>query len=100
MTAQVTGRRTIVYIDGFNLFYGALKGQGSGVKWLDLRRLCRRLLPDNDIVLIRYFARGARHHGGSRQSAYHGEAEQVAGGDILPAVPTERRLAVPVPLMR
>ena len=33
--------RTNVYIDGFNLFYGALKG--SGYKWLDLDVLCRHL---------------------------------------------------------
>lgn len=48
MTAE-SGRRTIVYIDGFNLFYGALKGRGAGIKWLDLAELCRRLLPQNDI---------------------------------------------------
>jgi len=30
-----------VYIDGFNLFYGALKG--SRYKWLDLDALCRHL---------------------------------------------------------
>jgi hypothetical protein len=33
--------RTNVYIDGFNLFYGALKG--SRYKWLDLDVLCRHL---------------------------------------------------------
>jgi len=27
--------RTVVYIDGFNLFYGALKG--TPYKWLDLQ---------------------------------------------------------------
>ena len=46
---------TNVYIDGFNLFYGALKGRGPGLKWLDLGLLCRRLLPANDIRRIRYF---------------------------------------------
>lgn len=34
--------RTNVYIDGFNLFYGALKG--SPYKWLNLEALCQRLL--------------------------------------------------------
>jgi hypothetical protein len=33
-----------VYIDGFTLYYGALKG--TPYKWLDLVRLCRALLPD------------------------------------------------------
>ena len=29
--------RTYVYVDGFNLYYGALKG--SHYKWLDLKAL-------------------------------------------------------------
>lgn len=44
---------TIVYIDGFNLYYGALKD--TPYKWLDLEALCRRLLPKDDIIHIRYF---------------------------------------------
>ena len=47
------GVRTIVYIDGFNLYYGALKG--SPWKWLDLEKLCHLLLPRDEIILIRYF---------------------------------------------
>lgn len=46
-------RRTNVYIDGFNLFYGALKG--SPYKWLDLEALSRQLLPKDNINRIRYF---------------------------------------------
>src|SRR5215204_882432 len=45
--------RTNVYIDGFNLFYGCLKG--SPYKWLDIDALCRRLLPKDQINRIRYF---------------------------------------------
>ena len=45
--------RTNVYIDGFNLYYGALKG--SRYKWLDLEALCRQLLPKDSIHRIRYF---------------------------------------------
>ena len=35
--------RTRVYVDGFNLYYGALKG--TRYKWLDPVRLSARLLP-------------------------------------------------------
>jgi hypothetical protein len=42
-----------VYIDGFNLFYGAVKGTPH--KWLDLGALCRRLLPGDRIDGIKYF---------------------------------------------
>lgn len=45
--------RTNVYIDGFNLFYGALKG--TRYKWLDLEALCDHVLPRDDIHRIRYF---------------------------------------------
>lgn len=48
-----SGQRTHVYIDGFNLFYGCVKG--TRWKWLDLSELCRRELPKNDIRLVRYF---------------------------------------------
>ncbi len=45
--------RTNVYVDGFNLYYGAVRG--TGFKWLNLRLLCERLLPQNEVVEIRYF---------------------------------------------
>jgi hypothetical protein len=42
-----------VYVDGFNLYYGALKG--TPFKWLDLGRLCQALLPSDTIQEIKYF---------------------------------------------
>jgi hypothetical protein len=42
-----------VYIDGFNLYYGCLRG--TRYKWLDLAALARRLLPSDEINRIRYF---------------------------------------------
>lgn len=45
--------RANVYIDGFNLYYGALKG--TPYKWLDLEALCQRLVSNYDINRIRYF---------------------------------------------
>lgn len=44
---------TIVYVDGFNFYYGAVKG--TPYKLVDLEAVCRRLLPRDDIVKIRYF---------------------------------------------
>ncbi len=46
--------RTHVYIDGFNLYYGCVKG--TPFKWLNLAELCHLLLPRNDIRAIKYFA--------------------------------------------
>ena len=45
--------RASVYIDGYSLYYAALKR--TPYKWLDLRKLCRLLLPDDRIHRIRYF---------------------------------------------
>jgi len=46
--------RTFVYVDGFNLYYGALKG--SSWKWLDLVALFDNLLqPHHRIVTVKYF---------------------------------------------
>ncbi len=46
--------RTIVYVDGFNLYYGALKG--SPWKWLDLFLLFKTILQSHhDIRAIKYF---------------------------------------------
>lgn len=45
--------RTRVYIDGFNLYYGCLRGTPH--KWLNPYSLCTALLPKNQIDLVRYF---------------------------------------------
>ena len=46
--------RTFVYVDGFNLYYGALKG--SSWKWLDLVALFENVLqPHHRIVTVKYF---------------------------------------------
>jgi len=45
--------QVIVYIDGFNLYYGAVKK--TPYKWLDLSQLCTRMLPNDTILQIKYF---------------------------------------------
>lgn len=50
---QAYRNRSIVYIDGFNLYYGAIKG--TSFKWLNLERYFRLLLANHDIQKIRYF---------------------------------------------
>jgi len=42
-----------VYIDGFNLYYGALKG--TPYKWLDISKMVQSILPRNSILQIKYF---------------------------------------------
>lgn len=46
--------RTYVYIDGFNLYYGSVKG--TPYKWLDFKALFARILrPSNQILAIKYY---------------------------------------------
>src|SRR5712691_7723780 len=43
----------IVYVDGFNLYYGALKR--TPYKWLDLDRLCSLMLPNDNVLAVNYY---------------------------------------------
>ena len=46
--------RVNVYVDGFNLYYGAVKG--TPFRWLDLHKLSERVLkPGSQVNRIRYF---------------------------------------------
>lgn len=45
--------RAHVYVDGFNLYYGAL--QRTPYKWLDLSALCARVFSQFEIEKIWYF---------------------------------------------
>lgn len=46
---------TIVYIDGFNLYYRALK-QNPEYRWLNLEALCKNILPpDSNIKKINFY---------------------------------------------
>ena len=45
--------RTNVYIDGFNLYYGALRGTAH--KWLNPWVMCQALLPQHQIAELKYF---------------------------------------------
>lgn len=67
-------KRTIVYVDGSNLYYGLLRGTAN--KWLDLMAFAKKQLnADHDIVAIKYFAsrvidRSKDHHKSERQDKY------------------------------
>ncbi|MBX7086690.1 MAG: NYN domain-containing protein [Leptospirales bacterium] len=47
-------KRTYIYVDAFNLYYGSLKD--TKFKWLNIQELCRRLLnSDHEILRLKYF---------------------------------------------
>jgi len=49
---------TNIYVYGFNLYYGALKG--TPYRWLDPNKLCSLLLPRHTINRIKYFTARVR----------------------------------------
>ena len=64
---------TNVYVDGPNLYYGALRDRP--VRWLDLTTWCEQLLPDHDVKRVRYFTAWAHpsveRQQVNRQQVYH-----------------------------
>jgi len=60
--------RTIVYVDGFNLYYGTL--QNSSEKWLDLEAYFRQLLKHDDIKRISYFTAKVKNTSSTDQKVY------------------------------
>ncbi len=66
--------RAIVYVDGFNLYYGSLKG--TPYRWLDLARLADLMLPDQEVIAVKYFTAIVDSPSGSvRQQVYIGALE-------------------------
>ncbi len=66
-------KRVIVYIDGYNLYYGLTAAKLRTSRWLDLVELSRSLLAaDQELVLVRYFTTrvGNDQAASSRQSTY------------------------------
>ena len=67
-------KKAIVYIDGYNLYFGLLKG--TPWKWLDLRRFAEALVAGRfEIIEVRYFTAPIKTHpvdlaATERQNAY------------------------------
>jgi NYN domain len=61
-----------VYIDGFNFYYGAVRG--TPYKWLDFNRMCELLLPRDEIACIRYFTALVKPRPGDLQQGQRQQA--------------------------
>jgi hypothetical protein len=81
----------IVYIDGYNLFYGRLRN--TTFKWLDPVKLFQSILkiqnPSSSIIKVKYFtspvkANFASHGQGSikAQDGYHRALKHIYGDQI------------------
>lgn len=91
--------RANVYIDGFNLYFGSLKG--TRFKWLNLFTMCSRLLPGREINRIRYFSARVSplpHDPGApdRQDAYLRALETLPDLTVHLGRFTSRPVSLPV----
>tara|TARA_R110001592_G_scaffold214978_2_gene468074 strand:- start:186 stop:542 length:357 start_codon:yes stop_codon:yes gene_type:complete len=83
--------RTIVYVDGYNLFYSLLKN--SNYKWLDLYSLFQKQIlhtqdPNTDLICIKYYTANIKakfaSHGAlasEAQQRYHRALESPHTGE-------------------
>ena len=80
--------RVVVYIDGFNLYYGMRSRGWRRYYWLDLRRLAERLLrPGQTLAEVKYFTARVIPDAGSedkarRQNTYLEALATLADVDI------------------
>ena len=100
----MSGRgRARIYIDGFNMYYGALKG--TRFKWLDLEAWCALMLPQHQIDQIVYCTARVSPRDGNpgvhvRQDAYLRALATLPRVVVLEGkfnVTTTRMLRVPLP---
>lgn len=92
-------KRLFVYVDGFNLYYGALKG--TPYKGLDLKQLCRRLFPNHDLHKIKYFTARVKPHPKDpnqpqRQSLYLRALETIPIIEIIEGLFLSHKIRLPL----
>ena len=80
-TSFLPRQRTIIYIDGFNLYYGALKGTLH--KWLNLDRYFALLRPHDDIKTIKYFTALVDGPARLRQETYIKALTTLPLGEVI-----------------
>lgn len=97
------GNRARVYIDGFNLYYGALKR--TPLKWLDLEAWCAVMLPQHEVDQILYCTarvtpRASNPNVHVRQGVYLRALETLPKVKVLEGkfnATTARMVRVPLP---
>ena len=79
-------KKVIAYIDGFNLYYRALKN--TKYKWLDLEALVKKLMPNHEILKIRYFTAIVK----GNEQAYHRQDTYLKALNINPKIEIHQSL--------
>lgn len=88
-----------IYIDGFNLYYGAIKN--TPYKWLDLMKMSELLFPNDQINKIKYFsakvsARASDPDQPIRQATYWRALETIPNLEIIKGTFLTKPVMMPV----
>jgi uncharacterized LabA/DUF88 family protein len=64
-------KKTIVYVDGFNVYYGMFKNSPlQKYKWTDIQAYCLRLRNADDLLAVYYFTAWVKGSARARQDSY------------------------------
>ena len=90
---------TIVYVDGFNLYYGAVRN--TPYKWLNIQTLCHLLLPQHNIVKIKYYTAKVSARPGDpgqpvRQQTFLRALKTIPNLDIIYGQFLQSKVSMPV----
>ncbi|MBS1769279.1 MAG: NYN domain-containing protein [Acidobacteria bacterium] len=88
-----------IYIDGFNLYYGALRG--THFKWMNPLSMCKMLFPNDSINKIKYFtarvsARPSDPDQPTRQNTYFRALQTVPEIEIIEGSFLTKEVTMPV----
>ena len=92
-------RKAIVYIDGYNLYFGLIKGTSG--KWLDLWKFSEALLDGHyDLVCVKYFTAITKTHpvdeaASERQNTYLQALSSLPGVKVIQGYYSKNKMRVP-----
>ena len=93
-------KKTLVYIDGYNLYYGLLKGSPRS-KWLDLRALAAAMFKEeHEILSLKYFTARVRTYphditAEERQKIYLQALAAFGGVEIIEGFYSKKKTWLP-----
>ncbi len=73
--------RSFVYVDGFNMYNGSIKGTAH--KWLNLQKYFELLRQDDDVISIYYFTALRMGTRGDRQQVYLNALETLPKVNVV-----------------
>lgn len=78
--------RLMVYVDGFNLYYGMHEEFGRSTLWLDLVALAKSFRPKQQLVAVKYFTAPVLDNpdGQGRQAYYIEALKSLYSGKFIP----------------